>query len=164
MSKSSDMDWRQEARDCARNVVEEFIDEIVENLIDGGETPKYVDDYENGDEILNGWALDNSPISTILEAAEFLDEFWRERETDRGLWDGQEPTEAIVTQAVYTFQNVVRQYSTELLESISEEASSGELYSLLNPEPQGGGCTPSRDPVVDVAAVKAFVAKLVEDF
>ncbi len=156
--------WRQEARDCARNVVEEFIDEIVENLIDDGETPKYVDDYENGDEILNGETLDQGRIDTIVEAAECIDEFWNERETDRGLWEGQEPTEAIKTQADFTFHSVVQSYCCELLRLISEEASSGELYDLLNPPEQEGGSVPTRDPVVDTAAVKAFVKKLVEEF
>ncbi len=157
------LDWRAECIGHAVDMVlEGCLEEIVEGLLNDGKASSYVSDYESADQHLHESVLDDC-IDGVTEAAHFLDRYWNERETDRGLWEGQEPAEALVTQATYTYGNIVTNYFGQLVKEINGDA---ELAALLSPDPEEsiGGCVPSRVGQVNEDAVRARVRQICEEF
>ena len=99
------MNYRDAALSDAKDTVEYFADEIVDQLMDGKASDDLLNDYSRGDEYHHESHVDQA--YGLLEAAQLLDELYKHEETDSGLWDGQEPREAIATQAAFTYGNAV---------------------------------------------------------
>ena len=100
--------YRQEAEDDAANLVlEYFMDEIVDQLIDKGEASADINnDYDNGDGIFHEVITDRSYHMT--EAAELLSQLYEYAEEDAGLWEGETDVDRIAEiQAAYTYGNAV---------------------------------------------------------
>ena len=100
--------YRQEAEDDATNLVlEYFMDEIVDQIIDKGEASADINnDYYNGDGIFHETIVDRSYHMT--EAAELLSQLYRYVEEDSGLWEGETDVDRIAEiQAAYTYGNAV---------------------------------------------------------
>ena len=100
--------YRQEAEDDAANLVlEYFMDEIVDQLIDKGEASADINnDYDNGDGIFHETIVDRSYHMT--EAAELLSQLYRYVEEDPGLWEGETDIDRIAEiQAAYAYGNAV---------------------------------------------------------
>ena len=100
--------YRQEAEDDAANLVlEYFMDEIVDQLIDKGEASADINnDYDNGDGIFHEVITDRSYHMT--EAAELLSQLYEYAEEDAGLWEGEPDIDRIAEiQAAYTYGNAV---------------------------------------------------------
>ena len=100
--------YRQEAEDDAANLVlEYFMDEIVDQLIDKGEASADINnDYDNGDGIFHETIVDRSYHMT--EAAELLSQLYEYAEEDAGLWEGETDIDRIAEiQAAYTYGNAV---------------------------------------------------------
>ena len=100
--------YRQEAEDDAANLVlEYFMDEIVDQIIDKGEASADINnDYANGDGIFHETIVDRSYHMT--EAAELLSQLYRYVEEDSGLWEGETDVDRIAEiQAAYTYGNAV---------------------------------------------------------
>lgn len=100
--------YRQEAEDDAANLVlEYFMDEIVDQLIDKGEASADINnDYANGDGIFHEVITDRSYHMT--EAAELLSQLYEYAEEDAGLWEGETDVDRIAEiQAAYTYGNAV---------------------------------------------------------
>ncbi|MDD5527135.1 MAG: hypothetical protein PHE11_07020 [Candidatus Omnitrophica bacterium] len=100
--------YRQEAEDDAANLVlEYFMDEIVDQIIDKGEASTDINnDYDNGDGIFHETIVDRSYHMT--EAAELLSQLYRYVEEDSGLWEGETDVDRIAEiQAAYTYGNAV---------------------------------------------------------
>jgi hypothetical protein len=100
--------YRQEAEDDAANLVlEYFMDEIVDQLIDKGEASADINnDYANGDGIFHETIVDRSYHMT--EAAELLSQLYEYAEEDAGLWEGETDIDRIAEiQAAYTYGNAV---------------------------------------------------------
>ena len=100
--------YRQEAEDDAANLVlEYFMDEIVDQLIDKGEASADINnDYDNGDGIFHEVITDRSYHMT--EAAELLSQLYEYAEEDAGLWEGETDIDRIAEiQAAYTYGNAV---------------------------------------------------------
>ena len=100
--------YRQEAEDDAANLVlEYFMDEIVDQLIDKGEASADINnDYANGDGIFHETIVDRSYHMT--EAAELLSQLYEYAEEDAGLWEGETDVDRIAEiQAAYTYGNAV---------------------------------------------------------
>ena len=57
----------------------------------------------------------------LQEAAELLDELDEYKETDEGLWEGQEPRDAIATQAAYTYGAAVMSLFQALIKEINND-------------------------------------------
>lgn len=96
--------YRQEAEDDAANLVlEYFMDEIVDQLINKGEASADINnDYDNGDGIFHETIVDRSYHMT--EAAELLSQLYEYAE----LWEGKTDIDRIVEiQAAYTYGNAV---------------------------------------------------------
>ena len=100
--------YRQEAEDDAANLVlEYFMDEIVDQLIDKGEASADINnDYDNGDGIFHEVITDRAYHMT--EAAELLSQLYEYAEEDAGLWEGETDVDRIAEiQAAYTYGNAV---------------------------------------------------------
>ena len=105
------------AEDDAKSSVEEFVDEIVEKLIDGQgdadlEITDYSDSYHHENHVDKSYSL--------LEAAELLDDLSSYEETESGLWEGQEPRDAISTMAAYTYGNAVASMFRDLMVQVND--------------------------------------------
>jgi len=118
--------YRANARLDAIDMVRNYEDQIVEQLVDRGEaSDDYNNDYPGGDSYHHEQHVDKS--YSLLEAATLLDQLSDHEETDSGLWEGQLPREAITAQAAYTYGNAVSSFWSELLKAINEKA--GEITS-----------------------------------
>lgn len=100
--------YHQEAEDDAANLVlEYFMDEIVDQIIDKGEASADINnDYDNGDGIFHETIVDRS--YHLTDAAELLSQLYRNAEEDTGLWEGETNVDRIAEiQAAYTYGNAV---------------------------------------------------------
>jgi len=114
-------DYHAKAAEYAADTVRNFEDEILEQLIDAGEaSDDLLNDYPNGD----AWHYENhvNKWYNLSDAAELLRQLDEYEETDSGLWEGQQPAEAIGTCAASTFGNAVGDQWRELIEKINEDA------------------------------------------
>jgi hypothetical protein len=112
--------YSKDAEDDARDTVENFMDEIVEKLVDEGEASDDLhNDYSGGDSYHHETHIDRS--YSLLEAAQLLDELSNHEETDSGLWEGQEPRQAVETQAAFTYGNAVMSEWNDFIEKINDE-------------------------------------------
>lgn len=113
------------ARDAAEDgvsTVEEYMDEIVEKIMEDGEaSDDLMNDYGHGDSYHHESHVDRS--YNLLEAAQILDALSSYEETDSGLWEGQEPRDAISTLAAYTYGNAVYAEWQELVRKINESVA-----------------------------------------
>ena len=123
--------YRNEASDDAADFCENFIDQIVEQIVENGKaSDDYNNDYSDGDSYFNESYVDRS--YNLKEAAELLDDLDDHEETDSGLWEGQEPRDAISTQAAFTYGNAVASYIHDLIEEINDAIE--ELQNDLEPD------------------------------
>ena len=100
--------YYQEAEDDAANLVlEYFMNEIVDQLIDSGEASADINnDYDNGDNIFHETIVDRS--YHLTDAAELLSQLYEYAEEDTGLWEGETDVDRIAEiQAAYTYGNAV---------------------------------------------------------
>lgn len=114
--------YAQEAEDDAKELItENYIDEIIERLIDDGEaSDDYNNDYDNGDGIFHEQITDRYYNST--EAVELLDQLSAFEEEDRGLWEGITDVNDILNiKAAYTYGNAVAHEFRELIEKINDD-------------------------------------------
>ena len=113
--------YHQYVREQARNFRNEYINELLDEIHEGS-----TDAYEFiQDSKLHEWCDNDFIYVGLLDSAEILDQS-DYVETDFGLWDGQEPRDAIETQAFYTYRRdltvycPVGQHSTGSVEYIKE--------------------------------------------
>ncbi len=83
----------------AKIFTDDFFDELFDNIKEGD---IYIHDFI--DQNLHDWADNDFIYVGLLEGAEILDQS-EEVETDSGLWEGQEPEDAVVTKAFFTYKN-----------------------------------------------------------
>lgn len=113
-------DYRQDALDNAQETVLEFIDEIIEQLENNGEaSDDLYNDYSGGDAWHHESHVDR--WYGLQEAADLLDQLSEHTEEDSGLWERQEPKQAIGTQAAYTYGNAVYSEWCDLISRINDE-------------------------------------------
>lgn len=114
-------DYQSDATSDARETVSEFKDTILEQLEEKGEASKDLhNDYPNGDSWHHESHVDK--WYNLTEAAELIDQLSEHEETDSGLWEGQQPKEAIGTCAAYTYGNAVLSEWSDLIEELNGEA------------------------------------------
>lgn len=112
-------DYRKKADSDAADAVENFMDEIVEALMDSGEAPRDITEYSES--YHHETHVDRS--YSLIEAAHLLDDLNDYEETDEGLWEGQAPRDAVVAQAAWTYGNAVYSIFTKYLEDINSDAN-----------------------------------------
>jgi hypothetical protein len=128
-------DYLRDAAGDAADTVRNFADEILEQLLDTGEaSDDLLNDYPNGD----AWHHQNHVDKwySLIDAATLIDQLSHFEETDSGLWEGQQPKEAISTCAAFTYGNAVASEWHDLIEEINGHASDiiddydGQIASL----------------------------------
>jgi hypothetical protein len=116
----ADKSPRVEAQDDAKDAVEHFLDEIVDQLTQDGEASTDLTDRRNYSESYHHEThIDRS--YSLLDAAKVLDDLGQYEETDSGLWEGQEPRDAISTQAAFTYGNAVYSFFEDEVGSVNDE-------------------------------------------
>ncbi len=111
-------DYRQDAKDDALETVKNFQDQIVEQLIQKGEASKDLfNDYLDGDAYHHDYHANDYDL---LESATLLHQLSEDKETDRGLWQGLDPEQAICAQASYTYSNAVMSEFQGLIEGLND--------------------------------------------
>lgn len=120
------VDYYDEVRKEAVDFIEEVMDEVAESLKNG---ENYLLDGDVEDRFFE-CVTDRS--YTLSDAA-FVIENSNNVETDSGLWEGQEPHEAVKTQAAFTFSNDVHATVEEMYEDIKSEYDDNynEVYDDL---------------------------------
>ena len=104
----------------ADDFTDEYFDYVTEKIKEG-----QTDIYTIIEENVHEWCDNDFIYVNLLDSAEILDQS-EEIEMDRGLWEGQEPRDAIQTQAFYTYRRdltvycPVGQHSTGSVEYIKE--------------------------------------------
>lgn len=133
-------DYRQNARKDAADAVENFLDEIAEQLVENGKASDDMNnDYPDGDAYHHENHVDKS--YTFLEAAHLLDQLDQYEADDSGLWEGLAPKEAISTMAAYTYGNAVYDLWRRLIIRINEESEAEGKWGPTGPKewtPRGG--------------------------
>ena len=113
--------YLQAASDDARETVGEYRDEILEMLNESGEaSDDLLNDYGTGDSYHHESHVDKS--YNLSDAAELIEELSDHEETDSGLWEGQQPKEAVGTCAAFTYGNAVYSEWRDLIVEINDEA------------------------------------------
>lgn len=114
--------YQQEAEEDAANLIlEYFMNEIVDQIIDQGEASADINnDYYNGDGIFHEVIIDR-PYS-LDEAAELLSQLYRHTEEDHGLWEGEDDIDRIAEiKAAFTYGNAVWDELDDLITDINNE-------------------------------------------
>lgn len=114
--------YREEAEEDAANLIlEYFMNEIVDQIIDQGEASADINnDYYNGDGIFHEVIIDR-PYS-LDEAAELLSQLYRHTEEDHGLWEGEDDIDRIAEiKAAFTYGNAVWAELDDLITDINNE-------------------------------------------
>jgi hypothetical protein len=158
MSKT-ETNYRQEAISDAKDMASEFLDTIVEALMDDGQaSDDAFNDYPNGDAYHHESHVDKA--YNLQEAAQLLDDLDEFEETDDGLWDGLAPRDAIGAQAAYTYGNAVLSYFADLIREINDDDDIEELVT------DHGEIEDPTDVQTDTfrAALAARVKIIIKDF
>jgi trans-aconitate methyltransferase len=123
--------YRADAINDAADTAENFIAEIVEQLIDDGKaSDDLLNDYPDGDSYHHESHVDKD--YRLLEAATLLDQLYEFEETDSGLWEGQSPRDAIGTQAAFTYGAAVYSMFTRLVAEINDDDEITDLIGEHN--------------------------------
>lgn len=113
----SNRNWLKEAESDAYELVDEFVDEMVEQWKDYGKISDDLNnDYRGGDSSLDSYGDGGY---TLLEAAEVLDALSNYEVDDSGLWEGLPPRDAIEVQAAYTYRNAVAGEFADLVDDLN---------------------------------------------
>lgn len=119
----------------ARNFVDEYEDELLDEIKNGNtDVYEFVNDYR-----VHEWVDNDFIYADLTDSAEILRQS-DNIETDSGLWEGQEPVEAIKTQAFFTYRNdlsseVISMFESVLQNKLDEfEERLGELREELKNE------------------------------
>jgi hypothetical protein len=124
--------YREEARDDAKETARNFLEEIVAGLTEWGKaSDDLLNDYPNGDAYHHETHTDKAySLSEAVELLEALDEY---EETDSGLWEGLPPRDAISAQAAYTYSAAVYSLFTDLIRDINDDMG---VFDVLQDAPQ----------------------------
>jgi len=98
----------------ADSIVSEYKQEAIELVLDGGSYDDLCQFFQ--DSRVHEWADNDFIYVDLLDSAQILDQS-DEVETDSGLWEGQEPREAIKTQAFFTYRRDLEITVIEKMES-----------------------------------------------
>lgn len=119
-------EYLKQAESDANDMLGEFLDQMIEQWEDNQQiSDDLFNDYSGGDSYHHESHVDKS--YNLTEAAAILDELSEWEETDHGLWDGQEPRQAIATQAAYTYGNAVYSAWRDKIEELNDVLNAVEF-------------------------------------
>jgi frataxin-like iron-binding protein CyaY len=102
-----------------------FEDDILDMLLyKGAASADIYNDYPNGDSYHFESHVDR--WYSLKDAAILLDALSEYKETDSGLWQGQEPSAAIDTQAAFTYGNAVLCHFVDYIKELNADYSDME--------------------------------------
>jgi hypothetical protein len=140
--------WRKEAADDAILFIDEYKDAIVEQIMDNKEASDELNyDYDKGAAFIHESYIDKE--YDLLDAAQLLKDLRDYKETDSGLWKGQEPEQAISTQAAFTYGNVVVVFIQDLIKEINEKVAEIEDW---DGKEESGKLKEEVEKIVDMVA------------
>src|SRR5690606_5710707 len=97
----------------AKTFVDEYEEDLMSRIKDGDtDIHEFVHDYR-----LHEWVDNDFIYVDLIDSAEILEQS-DNVETDSGLWEGQEPREAIKTQAFFTYRNDLGYVIMDKIESL----------------------------------------------
>lgn len=100
----------------ARSFVDEYEDELLDEIKNGNtDVYEFVNDYR-----VHEWVDNNFIYVDLTDSVEILEQS-DNVETDFGLWEGQEPIEAIKTQAFFTYKNDLSDKVISIFESVLQD-------------------------------------------
>lgn len=100
----------------ARSFVDEYEDELLDEIKNGNtDVYEFVNDYR-----VHEWVDNDFIYVDLTDSAEILEQS-DNVETDFGLWEGQEPIEAIKTQAFFTYKNDLSDKVISIFESVLQD-------------------------------------------
>ena len=110
--------YLEDAQSSALSMMVEYLPAIVE----GARRDGVISDDINARMYGSGrWHQETHyPSYSFRNARVVLDQLSDHIETDKGLWQGQEPEDAICTKASYTYANAVSHYFSEEVEKLNE--------------------------------------------
>ena len=118
------MSYKKDVYEIAKDTFSDMENEIKDAIIDGDECPECYEQVENG--------CNNYP--SLTEAAEIIDNCENE-ETDTGLWEGQQPEEALKSKAFWCQRNdAIADFCdlfNEVKDKYEEEAENEEGFGLF---------------------------------
>lgn len=106
----------------ARDFVDEYFDEALDGIRDGDtDLYTFINDYR-----LHEWCDNNFIYVDLSEAVEIIEQS-NKVEEDSGLWEGQQPEEALKTKAFFTYRNDMEYEVKDIFKSmLNEEINSQE--------------------------------------
>jgi hypothetical protein len=117
----TDTNYREKAEEEAKDMLRYHRDEVAEALSSAHtDTGVHRLVEQATDRYL--WESVTDRAYSLREAADVIEELFSVREMDSGLWDGQEPFDAISTMAAYTFRNAVASEARDLVDRLVEAA------------------------------------------
>lgn len=100
----------------ARSFVDEYEDELLDEIKNGNtDVYEFVNDYR-----VHEWVVNDFIYVDLTDSAEILEQS-DNVETDFGLWEGQEPVEAIKTQAFFTYRNDLSNKVINIFKSVLQD-------------------------------------------
>lgn len=115
------LSYLSDARSDACDLVENFMDQIVEKLVNVDEaSDDWNNDYEDGDSYFHESFVDRE--YSFREAGELIEELSEYEETDGGLWEGRDMKDAVSTCAAFTYGKAVWCQAEKLMERINRRA------------------------------------------
>jgi len=100
----------------ARSFVDEYEDELLDEIKNGNtDVYEFVNDYR-----VHEWVDNDFIYVDLTDSAEILEQS-DNVETDFGLWEGEEPVEAIKTQAFFTYRNDLSNKVISIFESVLQD-------------------------------------------
>lgn len=100
----------------ARSFVDEYEDDLLDEIRNGyTDVYEFVNDYR-----VHEWVDNDFIYVDLIDSAEILEQS-DNVETDFGLWEGQEPVEAIKTQAFFTYRNDLSDKVISIFKSILQD-------------------------------------------
>lgn len=107
---------KSDAKDAARY----WLQEICEQITGTGSASDDMNSYQYGESYLHERVT--SSVTSLADADELLDALEQYEETDAGLWAGENPRAAVLSQAEFTHQNAVRSLWQDLVREINDES------------------------------------------
>lgn len=111
------VDYRKEVESEAKDFIDNHEDDIKESILEGNTD---IDDVKPHGGLYEDFREECQP-SYDLEDAAFVIKNCDNEESDSGIWEGQEPEDAIISKAIYSFQNDVWEKIREIFEEMVSE-------------------------------------------
>lgn len=149
--------YTDEAHSDAVEMVKEFIDEVVNQLVcDGKASNDLFNDYVHGDSYHHEMHVDI--WYSLADACDVIKELSDHEETDSGLWEGQDMKTALSSCAAFTYGNAVMAQWNEVIDEINSDATLEQMLEDYNKASEDDW-----EPATDQEKEHAFLNEIEDD-